>query len=47
LKVLEIRYLELSRNVIQAIFKGLSKNKHLIRLVLTNNALKNANRHEY
>ncbi|CDW71845.1 UNKNOWN [Stylonychia lemnae] len=47
LKILEIRYLTLSRNVLQAIFKGLQKNKHLLRLVLTNDALKLANQHEF
>ena len=39
LKKLEIRFIPLNRQFIQAVFRGLAKNKMLQKLVLTHNCL--------
>lgn len=47
LKILELRYLPLTRQILQALLKGLSKNKTLQKLVVANNSLKQATATEY
>lgn len=47
LKKLEIRYLTLNRQMLSCLFKGLLKNKHLQKLILTNEVFKYATAQEF
>ncbi len=47
MRKLEIRFIPLSRQVIQALFRGIAKNKSLQKLHLTHGTLKNATKTEF